>query len=151
MDIGGIPNKIISGVEKHATLLAFAGSAFLRQMERYPGDPELAISKLIGHFMNLGIPTPEQVGQGGYGALGEAILTLQAPEFFVRKLVGGHAYAGLFKIGVGLWIAEEFGLVPSKYGNIGKKVATGAAIAALVMPGSDGSGSSNRGSSGYGY
>lgn len=47
-----------------------------------------------------------------------------------------HAYTGLFKIGALLWGAHQVGLVDARYGKIGEKIAKGAGIVALVLPGS---------------
>lgn len=156
MDIGGIPNKILGGVEKHATLLAFAGAAYLRKAEGNTPSGQ-ALSALVGHFTNLGIPSPAQISAGGgggaYGALGEAIITLSNPRLLGEKLFNAnHAYSVLVKVGLAAWIAGELGVIPSKYGDVGKKVAIGAGAAAIVMPGSSGGGSgSNSSNSGYGY
>jgi len=150
VDIGNIGNKIIGGIEKHAAVLAFVGSVYARHAE-YTGDPALILANLTSHFTNLNIPRSDQVGMGGYGALGEAVLSIQNPRILADKLFGKHAFGTLVKVGVGLWLAGELGIVPGRYADIGKKVATGAGVAALVMPGSSGSNSGSNSSNSRGY
>ena len=133
MDIGGIPNKLIGGLEKHAAIAAFGAGALARSYEANSTDP---IGQLINHFTNLG--TPLTPGAGGYGALGEAILTIQNIPLLTDKLFrSNHLYSLLVKAGIAAYIASEFGVLAPKWKKIGQEIAMGAGAAAIIMPGSE--------------
>lgn len=128
MDIAELPNKIISTVEKNATILAAAGSMLGRFAEGSPVDP---IGDLVNFFTM----------QSSWNVMTELNHTLNDPNGLIGNLKwklwqSPHVPTQLFKVGLALYAAGEIGLIPSKYGNIGKKVATGAGIAAILIPAS---------------
>jgi hypothetical protein len=147
MDIGNIGNKILNSVEKNATVLAAAAAMISRPMEDGQ-DFGTALQSLATHFTNLNIPKDSQIGQGGYGALGEAYISITHPDILMRKLFNSnHMYSGMVKVGIVGWVLGELGVLPAKYANLAKKVATGAGIAAIALPGSgEASYSMNKGS-----
>jgi hypothetical protein len=135
MDIGGIPAKL----EKHAEKLA-AGLGMYAHEREYGGGIQTLIQYLTNDFTGK-----------GHGALYEIQYDVQHPDFYVWKLLNsGHLYSTLFKIGAIAWGAGELGIT-SKYKTLGKKLATGSAIAAALMQGSGNgasNGSASRGASG---
>lgn len=123
LKLGGITKKL----EDNAAILAFAGSAYSRQPD---------ITALINHFTNLNTEGISS-GSGNYGALGEAILTLTDMQQLKYKLIDSdHLYTTLFKVGIGAYLASEFGIIGAKWKSIGKDIAKGAGAAAIVLPGS---------------
>ena len=63
--------------------------------------------------------------------------TLTHPWLIKHKLLeSDHLYTGLFKAGIGAYIASELGIIPSKYKNIAKKIMWGSGVAAITLPGS---------------
>ena len=75
-------------------------------------------------------------GAGGYGALGETIFTLTNLETLKFKLLESpHLYTMEFKLGIAAYIAGELGIIPAKYGELGKNIAIGGAIAAVTTGG----------------
>lgn len=133
MDVGGLPNKLISGLEKNAMLAAFGAGVLERAQEANNADP---IGQVIKHFTDLGITTGTG-GGGGYGALGEAIITLKNPNLLMDKLFrSNHLYTMEVKAGIALYLAAELGVLAPKWKTVGMNVLKGGAAAAIVMPGS---------------
>ena len=147
MDIGGLPNKIIGGVEKHATALAFGGGVLSRFMEAHPNDLGGALNAIIMDVTSLNV-TP--VNSGAQGMLDELLHTIQRPDLLMFKLFqSDHLYSTEVKIGIAGWIAGELGILPHKYASLAKKIAIGGGLAAIVSPGSaQGSHEPNSGVSG---
>lgn len=127
MDLGGTANKIIDKIGSHAEILAALGGMLARQMEVYPGNLGGAIGGLVDYATNTGTG----------GMMEEVLKTVQDPQYLVYKVfTSNHVYSGLVKAGLAAYIAGEFGIIPSKWQTIGKKVAMGGAIAAIISQGS---------------
>jgi hypothetical protein len=127
ISLGGITKKL----EDNALILAFAASAF----ERFNGD----INTIIGNYTNF--------GENGVG--GELRRTLTDLGTLKYKLLNSpHLYTGIFKGGIAIWLLAEMGIIPSKYGKLGKDLLMGSGIAAVTLPASGGGadGSSGGGS-----
>jgi hypothetical protein len=124
MGIGNTVGKIEKIVIDNATILSFFGSALARAGEANPADP---IGELISMLNPIGT---------SYGPIYEIMHNLNFAGLKYKLIDSPHAATTLFKIGIGAWIASELGVIPAKYGSLGKKVATGAGIAALITPGS---------------
>lgn len=116
----GITNKL----EKNAEILTVLVTAYAHEQEFGGG--------IGGLFTYL-----TKTGPGG--ALAELQYDLNNPQWFFDKLMGKttppHLYSAAFKLGAGLWLLGELGIY-TKYKALGKKIATGGAIAAAIMQGS---------------
>ena len=134
MDVGGLPNKLIGGLEKNAMLAAFGAGVLERAQEANNADP---IGQVINHFSNFNLTTGTG-GGGGYGALGEAVITLKNPQLLMDKLFrSNHLYSLLVKAGAAMYLASELGVLAPKWKTVGMNVLKGGAAAAIVMPGSE--------------
>ena len=132
MDIGNTANKLLSKVEDNAMVLSAAFGIYSRGAEAYP-EPTDNLNYLVSYFTNFGLNPVE----GGYGALGEAIGTVLKLDKLKYKLWDApHVSTMMIKAGVGLYALGELGLINAKYKKIGKDIAKGSAIAAIIMPGS---------------
>jgi len=113
VNLGGIMKKL----ENNAHWISFLASGYMR----FNGD----IDALINQYLSGGV-------------ISELTRTLEyGPTFIKWKLFDTpHAYSGLFKASLYAWLAEEFGIVPSKYKGTIEKVMLGSGLAALTLPGS---------------
>jgi len=123
-------NGIVGKLEKNATVLSLALGAYGRSME---GDVDLTSIVTNAPF--------------------EAVKTFHSVDQIKWKFWNApHVPQALFKIGVGLVLASELGLVNKK--ALGNKIAKGAALACIVTPGSgpsEGGSGFSRNTGGYGY
>lgn len=135
MDLGSVPNRLISMAEKHAFALTFLGTAVARASEQSQSDP---IGALVGMLNPLQDP-----GLNGAGPVHELLSDI--------GMLGGNPLTNLkwklwdaphiptmaFKLSTGLWIAAKLGIpYIEKYEQVLAKVAKGSALAALMLPGS---------------
>lgn len=135
---GSMVNKLAAIANKHNFFIVTGGSTLARGMEQSGGDIGGAISFLAEWFTNFNVNNIV-VGPSAnaYGALGEFLLTLTHPDYLVDKLLfKDHLYSWLVKIGAGVKVVSEVGLLDKKWGNLGWKTAKNAAIASLFNAGS---------------
>ncbi len=108
---------ILAKLEDHADLIAGLAAAW----ERYPN-----LDELMNYATNPQHIMMEMQATFGSGFAGLKYKLLDSP----------HLYTGLFKAGAALWILGQVDLIPKRYEDLGGKVAKGAGIAALLLPGS---------------
>jgi hypothetical protein len=121
MDIEGKINSIIGKAEDKADWIA----GILGAWERFNGD----IGRIIDHYTRL---DPK-----GEGVATEVLRTLSNWKLLTYKLLQSpHVYTTEFKVGLGLYLASEFGLIPAKHKKTAEKILWGSGLAALTLPGS---------------
>jgi hypothetical protein len=126
--LDGIQSKLTS----HAELLTIAASFWSRANDSTVAGRGTGLGALMKYFTDGGVVnelkndmSTTNFGSGtNYGLWG------------IDKLLGtNHLYTTLFKVGAVLWGAGELGIY-TKYKSIGAKIAKGAAISAIILPGS---------------
>jgi hypothetical protein len=124
MELKGTLGKVADVLEKNIALLTVAGASYARMAE-FSGSP---LSSMVEYFtFKTGNPVSELLN------------SISSPDQLKYKLLEStHAYTQAFKAGLGVWAFTQLmpGIIPNKYGSIAGKVALGAGIAALVLPGS---------------
>lgn len=124
MDIEGKINNIIDKAQDKADWIAGLLSAW----ERFDGN----IDQIISYYMKLNPKDPSGVGY-------QVMETLKDPSLLTYKLFRApHMYSTAVKIGLGAYLAADFGLIAAKWKKTGEKIAWGAGIAAVTLPGSGG-------------
>jgi hypothetical protein len=133
MNIEGTAKNIIGKIEDNAMLLTVLGAAYARAAE--DGDPLTnTASGLIPQFTTFNTQA---------GVISELMADVGMkpgtafPTTLIWKLWGSpHLYTMLIKVGLGVWAAGKLGVIPARFEKLGVNVAKGAAITALLMPGS---------------
>ena len=130
MDIQGTAKNVLGKLEDNAMLLTVLGASYARMSE--DGD---AINGLIHHFTTFsttdGVVSELLADFGLKAGSGDMAATLKW-----KLWDSPHLYTLLIKLGIGAYLAGELGFIGARYKKLGVNVGKGAAIAALLMPGS---------------
>lgn len=127
MNIEGTLSRITGTVEKNAGVFA-AGAAIYGRFKEDSATPLTAIADYFS-------------GKAAWNVLTELQHTFTDPAGIIGNLRyklwdSTHAPTQLVKAGLAIYAASEIGVLPSKYATVGKKIAKGAAIAAILVPAS---------------
>jgi hypothetical protein len=126
--LDGIQSKLTS----HAEALTIAASFYSRATDSSVAGRGTGLGALMKYFTDGGVinELKNDMSTTNFG-------TGQNYGFWAidKLLSSSHLYSTLFKLGAVLWGAGELGIY-TKYKSVGAKIAKGAAISAIILPGS---------------
>ncbi len=130
MDIQSTAKNILGKLEDNAAAVAFASANYLRYRESTQDNAEI-LNRLMRFY------TFQATAVDG-DPVSNVIMSISSPTQLKYKLWDAPHYStGIFKAAAIVWaIGKITGMVPTRYEKLAGKVALGAGLAALILPGS---------------